>query len=273
MREALAKPNRRPNLCSMALDSSSRTVLSLTGADAQALLNDVVTNTIPDPAGGAATYAALLTPQGKVLADFFVLGVRAATFYLDVRAPFADALVQRLRLYILRRQVMIAPVPNAPAIAYADPRLPDLPPRILGQESMDKRTRIGLALPDLAVDSTPEEVFALEALLDELHGVDFQKGCFVGQENVSRMKRRATTRRKFCRIVFDGPAIPFGAPILAGEAAIGAVRSCVAGTGLALLRLDRAREAQNAGQALMADVRAITLDPPDWLLFPTEESP
>lgn len=273
MREALAKPQRRPNLYSMTAPLNSRSVLKLAGADAHALLNDLVTNTIPDPATQSATYAALLTPQGKVIADFFVQGVGENIFYLDTSAAFAETLARRLKLYVLRRKVTIEPTLEAPALPFPDPRLPGLPARTLGREALTEPDRVRLGLPDLAQDSAPEEVFALEALLEELHGVDFQKGCFVGQENVSRMKRRATTRRKFCRFVCDGRALPFGETIQAGEAVLGGVRSSVDGMGLALLRLDRAREAIAAGIPLMAGARQLTLDPPAWLLLPEEETP
>ena len=108
-------------------------------------------------------------------------------------------------------------------------------------------------------------MFALEALLEELHGVDFQKGCFVGQENVSRMKRRATTRRKFCPVVFEGEALAVGTPILVGDVEIGSVRTGAAGCAMALLRLDRTQ-----GAVLSAASREVRLDPPPWLIFPNQ---
>src|SRR6185436_490760 len=130
---------------------------------------------------------------------------------------------------------------------------------------------IAAGAPDLAIDAQPEEVFALEALLEELNGVDFQKGCFIGQENVSRMKRRATTRKKFCPIVFDGDPPAYGAPIRAGEAELGSVRTGVAGRAMALLRLDRALEAAVGGVELLADGKPVRLDPPSWLLAPQRD--
>jgi len=139
-----------------------------------------------------------------------------------------------------------------------------------GAEVFDAK-RIAAGVPDLARDAQPEEVFAGEALLEELNGVDFQKGCFVGQENVSRMKRRATTRRKFCPIVFDGAAFAYGTPIKAGEAEIGAVRTGMGGRAIALVRLDRAIEASKNGAPLSADGREIRLDPPAWLILPSRE--
>jgi folate-binding protein YgfZ len=131
--------------------------------------------------------------------------------------------------------------------------------------------RIAVGVPDLAHDAQSEEVFAGEALLEELHGVDFEKGCFVGQENVSRMKRRATTRKKFCPIEFEGPAPPFGAAITAGDAEIGTVRTGVDDRAIALLRLDRAGEASENGVALAASGREVRLDPPPWLILPSRE--
>jgi tRNA-modifying protein YgfZ len=108
-------------------------------------------------------------------------------------------------------------------------------------------------------------------LLDELHGVDFHKGCFPGQENVSRMKRRATTRKKFCRIAFDGAAPAPGAMITAGAAELGTVRASLPSCALALIRLDRALEAGNKGVSLMAGELPVRLDPPDWLILPASE--
>jgi folate-binding protein YgfZ len=120
----------------------------------------------------------------------------------------------------------------------------------------------------LARDAAAEEVFALEALLEELHGVDFQKGCFIGQENVSRMKRRATTRRKFCPIVFEGGPPAPGTVVMSGAAELGSVRSGVAGRGIALVRLDRAL---NATAPLTAGGRPVRLDPPPWLILPQRD--
>jgi folate-binding Fe-S cluster repair protein YgfZ len=104
-----------------------------------------------------------------------------------------------------------------------------------------------------------------------LNGVAFDKGCFVGQENVSRMKRRATTRKKFCPIVFEGEAPAYGTAIKAGEAEIGTVRTGMNGRAIALLRLDRALDARAAGTPLTADHRDIRLDPPPWLILPQRE--
>ncbi len=161
--------------------------------------------------------------------------------------------------------------PRRPAGAAGFRELSPLPPELChaaADAGEYAAFRIAAAIPDLAIDAAPEEVFALEGLLEELNGVDFQKGCFVGQENVSRMKRRATTRRKFCPLRFEGMAPPFGTPVQAGEAELGSVRSGQGSRALALLRLDRALEAEAKGLTLTAGGVSAKLDPPPWLILP-----
>jgi folate-binding protein YgfZ len=209
---------------------------------------------------------------------------------VDADAARGADLARRLTLYRLRAQIAVEDVTSQRYALYApaqfegarpDPRFPD---GALGWRATSSGPgspadgaaaydahRLALGVPDLACDAAPEEVFALEALLEELNGVDFQKGCFVGQENVSRMKRRATTRRKFCPIVFDGEAPRPGAPVMAGAAELGSVRSGRPGRAIALLRLDRALAAEAAGQALSAEGRKVRLDPPPWLILPGGE--
>jgi hypothetical protein len=169
--------------------------------------------------------------------------------------------------------------------AATDPRLPNealgwrkLAPLTEAQILADSAEvydawRLALGVPDLARDAASEEVFAGEALLEELKGVDFQKGCFVGQENVSRMKRRATARRKFCPISFEGVAPAFGSTIKAGDAEIGTVRTGAEGRAIALMRLDRALELSANGARLSVEDREIRLDPPPWLILPSREAP
>jgi hypothetical protein len=271
----------------MALYAPRRSVLRVAGEEADDFLDALVTNDVSRATPEAPVYAGLLSPQGKVLADFIAFRSADGALLLDVAAAHAPDLLRRLTLYRLRRAVAIDDVSahwrvfvrtDAQADLPSDPRRPqgDLGARWLAREAPGDTTpladydvmRIAVGAPDLAVDAAPEEVFALEALFEELHGVDFQKGCFIGQENVSRMKRRATTRRKFCRVSFEGAPPAFGTPVRAGEATLGSVRSGVAGRALALLRLDRAREAVERGAPLMAGDTHIRLDPPDWLFLP-----
>ena len=234
---------------------------------------------------GQPRYGALLTPQGKIIADMLIWG-QGEAFVLDADPTRGADLMRRLTMYKLRAQVEITDMSAARNVLVADdvfgeaqldPRLPELGWRALSSiRSPDgaaayEAKRIALGVPDLARDAGADEVFAGEALLEELHGVDFQKGCFVGQENVSRMKRRATTRKKFCPIVFEGEAPAPLTAVRAGDAELGAVRTGTHGRAIALLRLDRALEAAAAGKTLTADGREIRLDPPPWLILPSRD--
>jgi folate-binding protein YgfZ len=263
-----------------------RAVIAVTGPGARAFLQNLITQDIDRLERAPCLYGALLTPQGKIDVDFLLWRAPDGALIEAPRARGAD-LATRLTLFRLRAQVDIADV-SADWAALAsldeplpsgapDPRLAALGWRALvrsvdaagaGPDSEAlRRRRIALGVPELAEDAVPGEVFALEALLEELNGVAFHKGCFVGHENVSRMKRRATTRKKFAPIVFDGPAPSAGAPVLAGGATLGEVRSGMEGRALALLRLDRAMAAAN----LEAGGKPARLDRPPWLILPETE--
>jgi tRNA-modifying protein YgfZ len=272
-----------------------RSLVSVEGLDAESFLHGLLTQSVEDMAIGRCVYGALLTPQGKVSADMIVWRSDTEAFLLDVAEVFAPDLVRRLSLYKLRTQVEIAvrkglavvaglgiaQPSNMPRLSGIDPRMPDgaLGWRFVmdggsafrGDLGPYELLRLELGIPDLCQDAAPEEVFGLEALLEELNGVDFQKGCFVGQENVSRMKRRATTRKKFCPVVFEGAAPMHGTPVTADGVELGSVRFGQVGRALAFLRLDRALEARDNGQTLMAGEKAIMLDPPAWLILPAEK--
>jgi tRNA-modifying protein YgfZ len=285
----LAKPDAAPICEPMALYAPQRSVLRVAGEEAGVFLDALVTNDVSQAAPEAPVYAGLLSAQGKVIADFFAFRAPDQALLLDVAASRGADLLARLKLFRLRRKIDIDDVSDAWRVLVrtdaqaglpADPRRPagDLGARYL--EAMAATTsdpledyaamRIALGVPDMETDAAPEEVFALEALFEELHGVDFQKGCFIGQENVSRMKRRATTRRKFCRIAFEGPAPAPRTTISAGPAQIGDVRSGIDGRAIAFVRLDRALEAEDKKTPLMAGDVHVRLDPPAWLIFPAD---
>ncbi|MBL8545740.1 MAG: folate-binding protein YgfZ [Hyphomonadaceae bacterium] len=261
-----------------------RGLIAVGGPDARPFLQNLLTQDLDKLDAAGVAYAALLSPQGKVNADMFVWE-RADGLLLDVAPSRGADLLRRLSIYKLRANVTLADVSaehdvliSADAFdgAVSDPRLAALGYRAIAAKgdappaSLDDR-HIAAGVPDLARDAQPEEVFAGEALLEELNGVAFDKGCFVGQENVSRMKRRATTRKKFCPVVFEGEGIAFGTPVLTGEAEIGSVRTGVAGRAIALLRLDRALDAARAGANLTAADRQVRLDAPPWLIVPRQE--
>lgn len=266
------------------LSLPERAVLRLLGPEALDFLDKLATQDLSALKPGGCAYAALLSPQGKILSDFFVWRAGDEELLLDAPAARAEALLARLRLMKLRAKLEIAPaqgwraaasVEEAPLeFAAPDPRLPALgwrgvtqAPLAAAEPSALRTSRIALGVPDLAEDCGPEEIFALEGLLEELNGVSFKKGCFPGQENVSRMKRRATTRKKFCPLRTEGEA-PLGAPVLAGAVELGVVRAAIPGTALALLRLDRALE---AGPLSIAGREAV-LQPPAWLILPATGS-
>ena len=255
-----------------------RTLIRVSGPDTLGFLDNLLTQNVSTDA--PVHYAGLLSPQGKVIADMFVWRDGEARV-LDVDPARGEDLLRRLGMYKLRANVSLSATPGAVLVhaapfdnAVRDPRLDALGWRVLttgdgdADQSAYNTARIAAGVPDLATDSQPEEVFALEALLEELNGVDFQKGCFVGQENVSRMKRRATTRKKFCPLAFDGEAPAYGTPVRADQAELGTVRSGIPGRALALLRLDRALDAIEKGEQLFAGDRPVRLDPPSWLLLP-----
>lgn len=269
-----------------------RALLRVSGPDAVGFLDNLLTQDVTRLDEAGVLYAALLTPQGKVIADMLLWADDGGVIIEGDAARSAD-LLRRLAMYKLRANATIEEItdqfdvlwsPGPFSGSRADPRFPggavgwrklSPPAPKTQQEKSDaayEAQRISAGIPDLARDAAPEEVFALEALLEELNGVDFQKGCFVGQENVSRMKRRATTRKKFCRVVFDGDPPPYGATVLAGEAAVGSIRSGAPGRAIALLRLDRALAASEAGTPLTADGKEVRLDPPPWLQMPARDA-
>jgi folate-binding protein YgfZ len=264
-----------------------RSLIRVSGPDATSFLQGLLTQDIAKLAATPVLYAGLLTPQGKVIADMFTWAA-GADIVLDLAPERGEDVLRRLGLYKLRAKVELGDVSGEHAVlvgeetfagAHRDPRLDGLGWRALApaayeaaRDSGAYRARcITLGVPDLAHDAAPDEVFALEALFEELHGVDFQKGCFVGQENVSRMKRRATTRKKFCPLVFDGAAPALGVPVTAGEAELGSVRAVAGARALALIRLDRALEAARRGLPLSAGGAPARLDPPAWLILPAPD--
>jgi tRNA-modifying protein YgfZ len=260
-----------------------RSLIHVSGPDAVGFLDNLLTQTVSTDS--PVRYAGLLSPQGKVMADMFVWydgDVRT----LDVDASRSDDLMRRLAIYKLRANVSLNAAPGSVLASdepfdhsVRDPRLDAMGWRGLTSEPSSGAAadggyharRISAGVPDLTIDAQPDEVFALEALFEELNGVDFQKGCFVGQENVSRMKRRATTRKKFCPVAFEGAPPAPGTPVQAGEAELGSVRSGIPGRAIVLLRLDRALDAIGKGQHLTAGDKPLRLDPPPWLLLPARD--
>ena len=243
----------------------NRAVLSVTGADARALLQDLVTNDLDRLGDGNLVYAALLTPQGKYLFDFFV-GLDGDALFIDVARDQAAPLAQRLSMYKLRRDMDIAatetPVAlvwgegEPPAGARPDPRDPALGWRVYGGadgfDAADRAAyddlRIANCAPETGVELLPNDTFILEAGFERLNGVDFRKGCYVGQEVTARMKHKTELKKGLAQVVVEGEAQP-GEPITADGKPAGALFSVRNGRGLAHLRFDRANGEMSAGAA------------------------
>lgn len=262
----------------------ARAVLRVSGPQAAAWLQGLVTNDVENIPPGEARYAALLTPQGKIIADFLVIP-DGDGLLMDCAADQAAGLARRLGMYKLRAPIAIADVSGSLAVAagwggspplasqarvFEDPRDPRLGWRAIGapheletlgepaSESGWQAHRISCGVPEGGRDFVWGDTFPHEANMDLLNGIDFRKGCYVGQEVVSRVQHRGLARKRVAPVRIEGAAPPPGAEIFAGESVVGRMGSSADGVGLALIRLDKARDAQAAGRTLTAQGVALT---------------
>ena len=237
---------------------TSRTVLRIAGSDRQDFLQGLITNDVKKLADGLV-YSALLTPQGKYLADFFLVPDEDAIL-LDVATPLAASLAQRLTMYKLRADVQIMPIDIAPACglgetpagAFADPRHD-----AMGWRAYDGQTaqngvdwdaiRVAHCIPETGIELTPD-TYPLEAGLDRLNGVDFRKGCYVGQEVTARMKHKTDLKKGLAVVQIDGMA-PVGTQINAAGKPAGMLFTQSGDQAIAYLRFDRAGADMQAGDA------------------------
>ena len=282
-----------------------RGVVALGGRDAAKFLQGLITNDIDSlEAPPRALYAALLSPQGKILFDFITVRV-GEDFLLDVARARSPELVKRLTMYKLRAEVTIrdvseqwtiaatwgrAHLPEAPAsgaVTFKDPRFDGLGYRTLipagaAAASVPSATaaqyhahRIACGVPESGLDFELGETFPHEAMLDQLHGVSFEKGCYVGQEIVARMEHRGTARTRTVPVVASA-ALPAGRPdIRAGDVSIGRLGSVNGARGLAMVRLDRAAEFALKSIPLSAGGIPLKIEFPSWahLKPPSEPQP
>ncbi|MBP6013109.1 MAG: folate-binding protein YgfZ [Alphaproteobacteria bacterium] len=236
-----------------------RTIVEVIGPDAATFLQGLITNDVTKASGNHAIYAALLTPQGKIVYDFLVTAADGG-FRLDCAKQHAPDLAARLRKYKLRAKVTITERSDVAVIAsttpvdraFADPRLAALGFRAFqtaveatGSETAYHAHRIALGVPDSS-DLPPETLFPLDCNFEELHGVDFDKGCYVGQELTARMKHRATARRRILRVEAASPLPPPGTPLKRGDTELGEMLGSIGAHGLAIIRLDRLNNAAEA---------------------------
>ncbi|MGJ4971522.1 MULTISPECIES: folate-binding protein [unclassified Bradyrhizobium] len=277
-----------------------RGVVQVSGDDARKFLNGLFTTDVTKLTPGEARFGALLTPQGKIIVDFLVAQVPATDagerLLLDCPRALAQALTDKLNLYKLRAKVAVSnrsgelgviavwdgAIGATPEPSFVDPRHERLGARViapqealaeiaarLGAEIVDSDAyeahRIDCSVPRGGLDFMYGDAFPHETNMDRLHGVDVGKGCYVGQEVVSRMHHRGTTRTRAAKVLLDGPSPEPGTPILAGDKSVGTMGSAAAQKGMALLRIDRAAEALEAGTPLTAGGLVLRIADPDAL--------
>jgi tRNA-modifying protein YgfZ len=278
-----------------------RSIVKFAGDDARAFLNSLFTANIATLTADESRYSALLTAQGKIIVDVFVSEAPAEKgegFYFDTPKSQFQTFLAKMKTYNLRKKYIVEDLSEKLAImavwdgrattkypCHTDPRLaalgqrimlpPDQAPAVaaeIGAELVPPEQfeahRIALGIPRGDLDFVYGDAFPHEADMDQLQGIDFKKGCFVGQEVVQRMERRSTTRTRVVPVTFDGAPPSVGAKVMAAEKSVGTIGSTVDGRGLALLRLDRAEDALTAGHALKAGDVTLRLVKPDWAQFP-----
>jgi len=279
-----------PRFCQL----EDRALVRIGGEAAQPFLQGLVTCNIDELETGEAEFGALLTPQGKILFDFFILRI-ADGFIADIDASMASDFIKRMMFYRLRAKVEIEAVDDgrgvyaifgegpldpaqwsAAGLAVRDPRLPEMGIRAYLPSSPDgaeeapvedyEAMRIGLGVPQGGRDFTYGDAFPHDVLMDRIAGVDFAKGCYVGQEVVSRMQHRGTARKRTILVrTASGEELPQpGTEVLAGGKTVGTLTSVAGNRGLAMIRLDRAAPIVAASETILAGSTAIVLSLQEW---------
>jgi tRNA-modifying protein YgfZ len=282
-----------------------RGVVKVSGEDARSFLNGLVTTDLDRLQPGLGRFGALLTPQGKIIVDFLVTEAPAGHgggFLFDCPKALAETLASKLSFYKLRAKAVVENLSDSlgvlaawdgqaavqPDLAFADPRNDRLGLRILipedlaqklsdliGAERVDaaeyEAHRIALGTPRGGLDFMYSDAFPHETNMDRLAGVDFDKGCYVGQEVVSRMQHRGTVRTRAVQVLLGDHAPEPGIPVLAGDKPVGTMGSSARGKGIALLRLDRVADAIEADQPLTAGGLSLTLADPASVRVPSKQ--
>jgi len=271
-----------------------RGVIAVGGPDRAEFLQGLISNDTGKVGPGEAIWAALLTPQGRFLNDMFVVEDGSETFLLETERERAPALAKKLKMYTLRSKVtvedrtatmevavVIGPgaeriLPVAGATAFVDPRLPELGVRVLAPAGLAaallglteaplveyEALRLRLGVPDGSRDLTVEKALLLESGFDELHGVDWQKGCYMGQELTARTKYRGLIKRRLFPVKIDGPLPPAGTPVQRDGRDVGEIRSGQGDRAIAMLQIEA------ADGALLAEGARIFPERPTWMKIP-----
>lgn len=274
---------------------SDRGVIEVAGADATSFLHKLVTNSVLNIPAGESRFSGLLTPQGKLMFDFFVVPLPEgpeAGYYFDCPREQSADLAKRVNFHKMRAKITISDRSeelgvaaiwggDAPAgfegVAARDMRAPEMGLRVIGareklaslgtaNEAAYEAHRVAQGVPKGGVDFVYGDAFVHDVNLDRLNGVDFKKGCYVGQEVVARVHFRNSARKRIVKVYFNGPTPEPGAQIMAGEIAIGQIGSTAGSEGLASLRLDRLEDAKAAGAPVKAGEAALDVTvPPEFI--------
>ncbi|UWU74969.1 folate-binding protein [Bradyrhizobium huanghuaihaiense] len=280
-----------------------RGVVKVAGEDARNFLNGLITTDVDRLKPGLGRFGALLTPQGKIIADFLITEAPAGHgggFLIDCPKALADTLATKLKFYKLRAKVTVenldlgvlaawdGQLAAQPDLAFADPRNDALGLRILIPEDLTQKLsdligaelvdatdyeahRIALGVPRGGLDFMYSDAFPHETNMDRLAGVDFDKGCYVGQEVVSRMQHRGTARTRSVKVLLDDISPEVGVSVMAGDKPVGTMGSSAQGKGIALVRIDRVADALDAGQPLTAGGLTLTLAEPEIVRLPSKQ--
>jgi folate-binding protein YgfZ len=271
-----------------------RSVIAVGGPDRAEFLQGLISNDTAKVGLGRAIWAALLTPQGRFLNDMFVVEDESGTFLIETERERAAALAKKLKMYTLRSKatvedrsaemevaVVFGPdaekvLPVAGATAFVDPRLPELGVRVLAPagrtaallklpeapEAAYEALRLRQGVPDGSRDLIVEKGLLLESGFDELHGVDWQKGCYMGQELTARTKYRGLIKRRLFPVKVEGPLPPSGTPVQRDGREVGEIRSGQGDRAIAMLQLEA------ASGALVAENARIFPERPAWMKIP-----
>jgi len=274
--------------------SPHRSVIAIGGPDRVEFLQGLISNDTTKVAPGRAIWAALLTPQGRFLNDMFVVEDESGMFLIETERERAAALAKKLKMYTLRSKVTVEDrpagmevavvfepdaeqvLPVAGATAFVDPRLPELGVRVLAPAGQAaallklpeaplaeyEALRLRLGVPDGSRDLIVEKGLLLESGFDELHGVDWQKGCYMGQELTARTKYRGLIKRRLFPVKVEGPLPPSGTPVQRDGREVGEIRSGQGDRAIAMLQLEA------ASGALVAENSRILPERPAWMKIP-----
>jgi folate-binding protein YgfZ len=284
---------------------TDRGVVKVTGEDARNFLNGLVTTDTDKLKPGLGRFGALLTPQGKIVVDFLIteaLAGHGGGFLIDLPRALAQGFADKLKFYKLRAKVTVENLSDdlgvlaawdgspaaQPDLTFADPRDARLGVRILIPADLKEKLadligaelvgaadyeahRIAIGVPRGGLDFMYGDAFPHETNMDRLAGVDFDKGCYVGQEVVSRMQHRGTARTRSVKLLLDGLSPEIGVSILAADKSVGTMGSSAQGKGIALVRIDRVADALDAGQTLTAGGLEVKLAEPEIVRIPAKQ--